>query len=104
MPHNTRVAVATTPTVTGGEVRSRVRPPTADAPKRELYAVAVEVLHKGSGEWRPDIRYTHAVDPQAAKYEVLRCIDWRRESCRVVGVSRVIGYKVMDKQGLILAV
>jgi len=91
-------------TVTGGEVRARLRSPAADAPKRELYAVAVEVLLKATGEWIPDIRYTHAVDPQAAKYEILRCIRWRTESCRVVGVSRVIGYKVMDKKGLILAV
>ena len=116
MLDNTCVATATTPSdansllvpagssVTGGESRALRRPGPPPGPKRELYAVAVEVLHKGSGRWQPDIRYTHAVDSPAAKYEVLRCIDWRRESCRIVGISRVIGYKVLDKEGLILAV
>ncbi len=98
MSDNTRAATAATP----GEASRASRAPTATP--RELYAVAVEVLYKQTGEWRPDIRYTHAPDPQAAKFAVLRCIDWSREAARVVGVSRIIGYKVMDKKGLILAV
>jgi hypothetical protein len=77
---------------------------TPESLKRQLYAVAVEVFDQKTGRWTPDIRYTHAVHPAAAKMEVLRCIDWRRESCRVVGVSIVIGYKPLDEKGKILGV
>jgi hypothetical protein len=110
---NTRVADATTPYRSPSsapapsvsiEMRSRRPEPPSAPPDRRLYAVAIEVLHKASGEWRPEIRYTHAIDRPAAKFEVLRGFNWRTEFVRVVDVSIVIGYKVLDKQGLILAV
>ena len=94
MPQNTRVAPATTP-----------HPSAPAPPERRLYAVAIEVLHRPSGTWRPEIRCTHAVDRPAAKFEVLRGFNWSREFVRVVEVSIVIGYKAeVDKKDRILSV
>lgn len=90
MSDNTRAATAATP--------------LAAPPKRELYAVAIEVLHKASGAWRPAIVHTHAPDAAAAKFAVLSGVDWKTESVRVVGVSRALGFHVVsDKKRLILS-
>ena len=97
MPYNPCVAPATNTLPAHPGVGSTL-------PKRELYAVALEIQDRQTKRWRPEIRYTHAVHPAAAKFEVLRGYDFHRETIRVVSVAVVIGYKVLDKKGLILGV
>jgi hypothetical protein len=67
------------------------------------YAVALEIRDRRTNAWRIEIHNAPGIHPAAAKFEVLRTIDWRKDDARVIGVAVPLGFEVLDKKGLILA-
>ena len=67
--------------------------------KRPFFAIALE--RKKGNSWIPEIEHMRANDAREA--EITFRVTEKPGTYRIVGVAQVIGYKLLDKKGDLLA-
>jgi len=72
-------------------------------PRKQLYAIAVEIPTKINGEltWIPEITHVHAEHSGEARYIYMQ--DTAHHKHRIVAIGPVIGYFVHDEHGEVLS-
>lgn len=76
---------------------------TLSTETRTLFCVAAEEFDNRTMKWRLELNYNHADDAHASKAIYVQNRVREGKIFRIVAVAPVIGYKVLDNQGLVLA-